>query len=83
MTDIVQMDELEEAERQAAKPAWKTKQFWRTAIPLLVSLVLLGVGTVLGAKHYQRQVGLCMQLLPPAQTATAYSETFFQLRCQC
>ncbi len=28
MTDIVQMEELEEAERQAAKPAWKTKQFW-------------------------------------------------------
>ncbi len=56
MTDIVQMEELEEAERQAAKPAWKTKQFWRTAIPILVSVVLLVVGTVLGAKHYQRQV---------------------------
>lgn len=56
MTDIVQMEELEEAERQAAKPAWKTKQFWRTAIPILVSIVLLVVGTVLGAKHYQRQV---------------------------
>jgi len=56
MTDIVQMEELEEAERQAAKPAWKTKQFWHTAIPILVSLVLLVVGTVLGAKHYQRQV---------------------------
>lgn len=55
MTDIVQMEELEEAERQAAKPAWKTKQFWRTAIPILVSVVLLVVGTVLGAKHYQRQ----------------------------
>lgn len=55
MTDIVQMDELEEAERQAAKPAWKTKQFWHTAIPVFVSLVLLVVGTVLAAKHYQTQ----------------------------
>ena len=56
MTDIVQMEELEEAERQAAKPAWKTKQFWRTAIPIFVSVVLLVVGTVLAAKHYQTQV---------------------------
>ena len=59
MTDIVQMEELEEAERQAAKPAWKTKQFWRTAIPILISVVLLVIGTVLGAKHYQKQVCAC------------------------
>lgn len=58
MTDIVQMEELEEAERQAAKPAWKTKAFWHTAISILISVVLLVVGTVLGAKHYQKQV--CM-----------------------
>ncbi len=56
MTDIVQMDELEEAERQAAKPAWKTKQFWHSAVPILISAVLLTVGTVLAAKHYQTQV---------------------------
>ena len=58
MTDIVQMDELEEAERQAAKPAWQTKQFWRNAVPLLVSAVLLTVGTVLATKRYQKQVFL-------------------------
>jgi len=63
MTDIVQMEELEEAERQAAKPAWKTKQFWHTAIPILVSLVLLVVGTVLGAKHYQRCVSFLLHKL--------------------
>ena len=60
MTDIVQMDELEEAERQAAKPAWKTKQFWHTAIPVFVSVVLVVVGTVLAAKHYQTQVRMCL-----------------------
>ena len=56
MTDIVQMDELEEAERQAAKPAWRTRAFWQSAIPLFVSAVLLTVGTVLATKHYQTQV---------------------------
>lgn len=61
MTDIVQMDELEEAERQAAKPAWRTRAFWQSAIPLFVSAVLLTVGTVLATKHYQRQV--CCSLL--------------------
>lgn len=61
MTDIVQMDELEEAERQAAKPAWRTRAFWQSAIPLFVSAVLLIVGTVLATKHYQTQV--CCSLL--------------------
>ena len=56
MTDIVQMEELEEAERQAAKPAWRTRAFWQSAIPMFVSVVLLTVGTVLATKHYQRQV---------------------------
>lgn len=56
MTDIVQMEELEEAERQAAKPAWRTRAFWQSAIPLFVSAVLLTVGTVLATKHYQTQV---------------------------
>ena len=56
MTDIVQMEELEEAERQAAKPAWRTRAFWQSAIPLFVSVVLLTVGTVLATKHYQKQV---------------------------
>ena len=56
MSDIVRMDELEEAERKAAKPRWKRRQFWRTAIPLFVSAVLLIVGTVLALKHYQTQV---------------------------
>jgi len=78
MTDIVQMDELEEAERQAAKPAWKTKQFWRTAIPILVSIVLLVVGTVLGAKHYQRQV--CVF---PASQASADSLYVSAYMCAC
>ena len=78
MTDIVQMEELEEAERQAAKPAWKTKQFWRTAIPILVSVVLLAVGTVLGAKHYQRQV--CVF---PASQASADSLHVSAYLCAC
>ena len=56
MSDIVRMDELEEAERKAAKPRWKRRQFWRSAIPLFVSAVLLVVGTVLALKHYQTQV---------------------------
>lgn len=80
MTDIVQMEELEEAERQAAKPAWKTKQFWRTAIPILVSVVLLVVGTVLGAKHYQRQVCVCFLL--QTLVLTAYNCSIFVCMCQ-
>ena len=63
MTDIVQMDELVEAERQAAKPAWRTRAFWQSAIPLFVSAVLLIVGTVLATKHYQTQVGCSLLVL--------------------
>ena len=59
MSDIVRMEELEEAERKAAEPRWRTRQFWHTAIPLFVSAVLLIVGTVLALKHYQTQVGQC------------------------
>lgn len=60
MTDIVQMEELEEAERQAAKPAWRTRAFWQSVIPMFVSVVLLTVGTVLAIKHYQTQVCCCL-----------------------
>ena len=56
MSDIVQMDELEEAERKAAKPRWKRRQFWHTAIPLFVSACLLVVGTTLAIQGYQTQV---------------------------
>lgn len=56
MSDIVRMEELEEAEKKAAKPRWKRRQFWHTAIPLFVSAVLLIVGTVLALKRIQTQV---------------------------
>ena len=79
MTDIVQMDELEEAERQAAKPAWRTRAFWQSAIPLFVSAVLLTVGTVLATKHYQTQV--CCSL---ACTGDVCIEAYYKhMHCAC
>ena len=82
MTDIVQMEELEEAERQAAKPAWRTRAFWLSAIPLFVSAVLLVVGTVLAREHFQKQVCRCAHVKDTLSECTLHGPQHLVESCQ-
>ena len=46
---MVDMGELEETERQAARPFWMRVRFYQILIPLLVSAILILVGVLLAA----------------------------------
>ena len=49
MNEMVDMGELEETERQAARPFWMRVRFYQILIPLLVSAILILVGVLLAA----------------------------------